>query len=70
MQWYIFSSFPEPDLLTLVAPLSREEGDGFLTCSGNFSQEIFTTLSDRAERWGLPLQRLAPALNHRTLRLH
>jgi hypothetical protein len=27
--------------ITLVAPLSWEKGDGFLTCSGNFSREIF-----------------------------
>jgi len=26
---------------TLVAPLSWEKGDGFLTCSGNFSRVIF-----------------------------
>jgi hypothetical protein len=26
--------------VTLVAPLSWEEGDGFLTCSGKFSREI------------------------------
>src|SRR5829696_6543590 len=26
----------EPDMLTVGAPLSREVGDGFLTCSGNF----------------------------------
>ena len=29
--------------VTLVALLSWEVGDGFLTCSGNFSRDIFTT---------------------------
>jgi hypothetical protein len=35
---------PLPDMLTVVAPLSREEGDGFLTSLGNFPREIFPSL--------------------------
>jgi hypothetical protein len=31
--------------VTLVALLSREVGNGFLTCSGNLSQDIFPSLS-------------------------
>jgi hypothetical protein len=31
-------------MVTLVAPISRGVGDGFLTCSGNFSREIFPSL--------------------------
>jgi len=33
----------------------REERDGFLTCSGNFSWDIFPSVRNRAERWRLPL---------------
>src|SRR5215207_7397549 len=29
------------DMLTVGAPLSREVGDCFLSCSGNFSRDIF-----------------------------
>jgi hypothetical protein len=30
-------------MVTLVAPLSWEVGDGFLSCLGNFSREILPT---------------------------
>jgi len=39
----------EPGKVTLVAPLSWEVGDGFLSCSGNFSRDIFARFSIRAE---------------------
>jgi hypothetical protein len=32
------------NMLTLVGLLSREVGDGFLTCSGNFSHEVVPRL--------------------------
>jgi len=32
----LLSEILEPGKATLVALLSREVGDGFLTCSGNF----------------------------------
>ena len=31
-------------MVTLVVPLSREVGEGFLTCSGNYSRDIFPSL--------------------------
>jgi hypothetical protein len=31
-------------MVTLVALLSWEVGDGFLTCSGNYSRDIFPSL--------------------------
>ena len=39
----------KPDKVTLVALLSREVGDGFLTCSGNFSWDISPSLRDLTE---------------------
>jgi hypothetical protein len=36
-------------MVTLVAPLSWEVGDSFLTCSGNISRDIFPRFSNRAE---------------------
>jgi hypothetical protein len=42
-------------MLTVMAPLSWEVGEGFLTCSGNFSRDIFPGLRDRTERWRLAL---------------
>src|SRR5215211_2925408 len=53
----------EPGKVTLVVPLSWEVGDGFLTCSGNFSRDIFPTLRNRAERSRL-LLRLRSAHSH------
>jgi hypothetical protein len=41
---FLPSFLAEPDMLTLGAPLSREVGDGFLPCSGNSSQDIFSRL--------------------------
>src|ERR671913_290746 len=35
------------EMLTLGAPLSREVGDCFLTCSGNFSRDIFSLVAGR-----------------------
>src|SRR5829696_2331804 len=45
-EWYmplllLSSLISVADMLTVVAPLSREVGDGFLSCSGNFSRDIF-----------------------------
>jgi hypothetical protein len=50
----LLSFYPEPDMVTLVALLSREEGEGFPTCSGNFSRDIFPSLSNRARDLGFP----------------
>jgi len=52
----LLSEILEPGKATLVALLSREVGDGFLTCSGNFSRDISPGLSNRVERSRLPLR--------------
>jgi hypothetical protein len=39
----LLSEVLERDVVTLVALLSREVRDGFLTCWGNFSRDIFPT---------------------------
>src|SRR5918993_268880 len=40
----LLSEVLEPDMLTLGVPLSWEVGDGFLICSGNYSQEFVLSL--------------------------
>jgi hypothetical protein len=55
-------------MVTLVALLSQEVGDGFLTSLGNFSRDIFPSVSDRPEGSRFPTPNDGP-LTH-TLELH